>query len=340
MVVVALLASGRYIQFLKQAAGLQLQILFVAIFVVIASSLRNDGPLTSAALQRFPLTPVERTVIRVFSALIPPWSWVVLIFSCGVFWPLSKLGVLPLMGGGALIVASIAASQIPIPLPKLQPRSRQMTLFRKEMRYVLGLPEHLLVLLITLAFCIYLFGGEGLQVDALRAVFGGLSILSVSFPMNAFGLDGGAGLDRYALSPLTGSHIIRTKNAAFATVVAAQRAPILLLALWRFGPVEALAAVMETASLTLLVLAWGNIISVRHPTGPDTEPTLLDGLIGSAAALLPAAATIVILRNGAWAETRMAAMLTLCALLYYGSLAFSGPYFTRRFDRVRALLVG
>ncbi len=73
-----------------------------------------------------------------------------------------------------------------------------MTLFRKEIRYVLSLPEHALILLFTLAFCIYLIGGEGLQADALRAVFGILSVLSVSFPMNAFGMEGGAGLDRYA----------------------------------------------------------------------------------------------------------------------------------------------
>jgi len=88
MAVIALLVSGRYIQFLQHAAGVQLQILFVAVFVVIASSLRNDGPLTAADLQRFPLTAKERTAIRIFSAMVPPWSWIVLIFSMGVFWPL------------------------------------------------------------------------------------------------------------------------------------------------------------------------------------------------------------------------------------------------------------
>ena len=62
--------------------------------------------------------------------------------------------------------------------------------------YVASLSEHALILLITLAFCIYLIGGEGLQADALRAVFGILSILSVSFPMSAFGLDGGGGFRR------------------------------------------------------------------------------------------------------------------------------------------------
>ncbi len=270
LAVIALLAAGRYIKFLRQAEGPQLQILFVAIFFIIASSLRNDGPLTPPRCKDSPLTPMERTSIRVFSALVPPYSWLVMIFSCGVFWPLSKLGPLPVLGGVALIMGGITASQIPIPLPRLQMRSRTMTLFRKEIRYILNLPEHALILLITLAFCIYLIGGEGLQTDALRAVFGILSVLSVSFPMNAFGLDGGAGLDRYALSPVTGSHIIGTKNLAFFSLVAIQRLPILAPgALWRFGADEALWALVEAASLTLLVLAWGNIVSVRQLTGPD-----------------------------------------------------------------------
>ncbi len=340
MGIMALLVAGRYIQFLREAVGAQIQVLFVAVFFVIAASLRNDGPLTADALQRFPLTPFERTAIRVFSALVPPWSWLVLLFSCGIFWPLSKQGPVQVLGGVALLVAAITASQIPVSLPSLRPRSRKMTLFRKEIRYVLGLPEHALVLLISLAFCIYLIGGEGLQADALRAVFGILSVLSVSFPMNAFGLDGGQGLDRYGLSPLSGLRIMGTKNAAFGLVTAVQRAPVLLLALWRFGPAEALWGVLETASLTLLVLAWGNIVSVRHPSPPDVEPTVLDGLIGAAAALLPAAAAIGILRTGESVGWRMAAMTAVCGLLYYGSLRFAGPYFTRQFDRMRGLLVG
>ena len=161
MGMIALLVSGRYIQFLKQAAGTQLQILSVAIFFVLAVSLRNDGPLTAEALQRFPLTNTERTIVSVFSAMVPPWSWIVTIFSLGIFWPLSKLGVVPLLGGIALIAGGIAASQIHVPIPRFQPRSRTMTLLRKEVRYVLSLSEHALILLITLAFCIYLIGGEG-----------------------------------------------------------------------------------------------------------------------------------------------------------------------------------
>jgi hypothetical protein len=340
MAVVALLVSGRYIQFLQHAAGTQIQILFVAVFLVIASSLRNDGPLTSAALQRFPLTTRERIAIRVFSAVVPPFSWLVLIFSMGIFWPLYRLGPLPVLGGIALIASAITASQIPIPVPRIQIRSRTMTLLRKEVRYVLSLPEHALILLITLAFCIYLAGGEGLQADALRAVFGILSFLSISFPMNSFGLDGGNGLDRYALSPVTGTQIVRTKNIAFLVVTAAQRAPILVLALWRFGPAEALWAFFETASLALLVLAWGNVVSVRNPAGPDREPTLIEGFIGAAAALVPAAATIIFLRGQAsLIPIRMTGLLAATAILFYFSLRFAGPYFTRNFDRIRALLV-
>lgn len=132
MGVITLLVSGRYIQFLQHAAGAQIQILFVAVFFVIAGSLRNDGPLTASELQRFPLTPAERIVIRVFSAIVPPWSWIVLIFSLGIFWPLGRLGVVPVLGGIALIVGAVTASQIPIPLPRFQPRSRSMTLFGRR----------------------------------------------------------------------------------------------------------------------------------------------------------------------------------------------------------------
>ncbi len=341
MGMIALLVSGRYIQFLKQAAGTQLQILSVAIFFVLAVSLRNDGPLTAEALQRFPLTNTERTIVSVFSAMVPPWSWIVTIFSLGIFWPLSKLGVVPLLGGIALIAGGIAASQIHVPIPRFQPRSRTMTLLRKEVRYVLSLSEHALILLITLAFCIYLIGGEGLQADALRAVFGILSILSVGFPMSAFGLDGGGGLDRYAISPLRGSAIVQTKNTAFLIVVGAQRLPILALAIWRFGPAEALWALVEAASLALLVLAWGNVVSVMRPTRPDAEPTIVDGVIGAGAALLPCAAAIAILRGDAASiPLKMACMLAAVSVLYYASLRFAGPYFSRHFDRVRALLVG
>jgi hypothetical protein len=70
------------------------------------------------------------------------------------------------------------------------------------------------------------------------------------------------------------------------------------------------------------------------------EPTILDGLVGTAAALIPCAAAIVILRGGVFVAPRMAGMLAICSLFYYGSLRFSGPHFTRHFDRVRALLVG
>ncbi len=92
--------------------------------------------------------------------------------------------------------------------------------------------------------------------------------------------------------------------------------------------------------MALLVLAWGNIVSVRHPSAPDVEPTFVDGLVGMAAALLPCAATIGILRSGSLVGVQMAGMVATCAFLYYASLRFAGPYFSRNFDRVRALLVG
>jgi hypothetical protein len=341
MAIVALLVAGRYIQFLKDAAGVQLQLLAVAVFFVLAASLRNDGPLTAQSLQRFPLTDFERMAVRVFSALVPPWSWILLAYSMGIFWPLSRLGVFPTLGGIGLIVGGVAASQISIPMPQFQAKSKDMTLFGKEMRYSGGVAQNGLSLMITVAFCIYLAGGQGLQADALRAVFGILSLLSVNFPMSLFGLDGAGGMDRYGLSPLSGASIILKKNQAYFAVVAAQRLPILLLAVWRFGPLETLWTALETASLAFLVLAWGNLVSVWHPTRPDEEPNVIDGLVGAGAALLPCAAAIIILRgNAALIPAKMAGLTALTGGLYYMSLRYAGPYFSRNFDRIRTLLVG
>jgi hypothetical protein len=212
-----------------------------------------------------------------------------------------------------------------------------MSLLRKEVRYILHSSEHAFIILISLAFCAYLIGGEGLQVDAFRAVLGILSILSATAPMNTFGLDGAPGLDRYGLFGLTGIRVIGTKNKAYLAVIAAQRTPLFILAAWRLGALQSLYGIIETASLALLTLAWGNVVSVRHPAPPDAEPLILDGILGFSASILPAAVTIVVLRgNLNQAPLRMAGMLLTCGMLYWLSLRFAGPYFLRHFDRIRA----
>jgi hypothetical protein len=337
--IIAVLAAARYVPFLAEVKGNQLWYLLAAAFVAIAVSLRNDGPISAAALQRYPLTGTQRFVIRIVTAIIPPWSWIVLLFSLGIFRPLSK-SVTSMAEGAAVIALALAASRIPLPSVRFRPKSKQMSLSRKEVRYVLNSSEHAFILLISLAFCAYLIGGEGLQVDAFRAVLGILSILSATAPMNTFGPDGSSGLDRYGIFGLTGSKIIGNKNLAYLKVTAVQRAPIIALAAWRLGPAEAAYGVIEATSLVLLTLAWGNIVSVRHPGPPDAEPLILDGILGFIASVLPAAMTIGILRAGTdFAALRMFAMLALCGAFYWLSLRFAGPYFMRHFDRIRSLLI-
>jgi hypothetical protein len=335
----AVLAAGKYIPFLAVVKGVELWYLLAALFLVIALTLRNDGPISAEALQRYPLTGTQRLVIQIATAIIPPWSWIVLLFGLGAFWPLSKsaIGVLE---GIVVITLALAASRIPLPELKLRPKSKQMSLLRKEVRYIAHSPEHAFIVLISLGFCAYLIGGEGIQVDAFRAVLGILSILSVTAPMNMFGLDGAAGLDRYGIFGLSGRSIIGAKNRAYLAVIAVQRAPIFALAAWRLGARETIYGIMEAASLALLTLAWGNVVSVRHPAPMDAEPLILDQLLAFVSSMLPAAATIGILRtNMELAPVSMSGMLAVCGVLYWLSLRFAGPYFTRNFDRIRSLQV-
>ncbi len=341
MAVVALLAAAKYISFLEHASGWPVVYLLTVVFLAIAASLRNDGPLTAQALLRFPLTAIERIAVSIFSALVPPWSWIVMLFAAGIFKPLAKNGVMGIGAGVVVIIGGIGASQIPLPRFQLRPRSRKMTPLRKEIRYILSLPEQIFIGLITLAFCAYLIGGDNLQTDAFWAVMGIMSVLGGSAPLSAFSLDGAGGIDRFGVSPVSGQRIIRTKNLAFLAVIAAQRAPILVLAVWRMGTGAAFYGMLEAAALALLTLAWGNIVSVRHPSPPGAEPMILDGFVGFAASALPAAAAIIIVRGKSGvASLEMAGITAGCTLLWLWSLTYSGHYFTRNFDRIRALIAG
>lgn len=328
-------AAARYIPFLHEVKGVQVWYLLAAVFVAIGFSLRNDGPISAEALLRYPLSKIERLMIQIGTAMVPPWSWIVVAFSLGIFRAVS-----PALGA-LVILLGVAASRIPLPSFQFQPRSKAMSMFRKEIRYILRSSEHIFILLITFAFCAYLIGGENLQVDAYRAVLGILSILSATAPMNSFGLDGSSGLDRYGLFALTGSTIIGGKNLAYLSVIGVQRLPVFILAAWRLGATETAYGVIEAASLALLTLAWGNVVSVRHPGPPDAEPLILDGILGFIASVLPAAVTIGVLRGDpARAPLSMMAMLVACAALYWFSRQFAGSYFMRNFDRIRASLVG
>jgi hypothetical protein len=83
-------------------------------------------------------------------------------------------------------------------------------------------------------------------------------------PLNAFGLDGTA-VDRYRLLPLSGRQILLSKNLAFALVVAAEIVLPVLAGLWQVGVLFTLAAVCAAAGGVLLMMAWGNQVSVRSP---------------------------------------------------------------------------
>ena len=216
--------------------------------------------------------------------------------------------------------------------------STGITLLRKELRYFARLESP--VWLVLAAFAFYLATADAPEPDALRAVLLFTSVFTATAPVNFFGPDGVPGLDRYGLWPLSGWQIVAGKNRAFALLACARWLPILALACWRFGWLEAAYGCVEAASLALGTMAWGNVTSMRHPSsGDESGITLIDSLIGLAASGLPGALTIGILRGPpASAPFAMFGMLAVCAFLYAASVRWAASYYTRRFDTIREWL--
>ncbi len=215
--------------------------------------------------------------------------------------------------------------------------SPRITVLGKEVRYFARMET--VVWLILAAFAFYLATAAAPEADALRAVLMFTSIFTAGSAMNSFGPDGTAGLDRYALWPLTGWQVIATKNRAAMLLACARWSPILILACWRFGWHEAMYGTVEAASLVLATLAWGNVTSVRHPSsGSDAGESLslIDQMIALVASGLPGALTIGILRGpGSVAPAAMFGMLAVCGALYAVSLRWSADYYRRSFDTIR-----
>ncbi|MDQ6677897.1 MAG: hypothetical protein M3Z09_11430, partial [Acidobacteriota bacterium] len=179
--------------------------------------------------------------------------------------------------------------------------ARRMSLFRRELRVLARLTEIRMGWAVAAAFCFYLATAGQPEPDALRVMLGVFSLVTIALGMNNFGLDYTTGLDRFLLWPVRGTQVLLAKNLAFAAVSASAWAPMVLLALWRFGWHEASADFLEAAALLFAVLAWGNIASVRHPaSGMGSKSVIIDQVIGMAAAALPAAFAIGALRRFGW----------------------------------------
>lgn len=161
-------------------------------------------------------------------------------------------------------------------------------------------------------------------------------VMNTNAIMNCLGLNTSAELNRYAILPLRGRDVLLIKNLGLAVIVAAQLTLLILIAVWRSGPVEAAAEVLVAAVLLLSHLAWGNLVSVTAPFkmqfyrfASSGEP--LTAMAGNTIGSAPAVVVLFLLHSeSSWAATAIAGVLLLSLAVYLVSLHYSGRSFERR----------
>jgi hypothetical protein len=160
---------------------------------------------------------------------------------------------------------------------------------------------------------------------------------------NFLGLDRASELNRYLIFPLRGKEIVLSKNLGIVVIVGAQLAPMLLLAVWRLGWLEAGFGLIEATALTISHLAWGKLRSVNNPVkmrfyglssgGGGENP--LYALAGFVFGSLPGAAIIYLTQsNSGSLVIKIAFILLLTAAIYLGSMHYAGGKFERSWQAI------
>jgi hypothetical protein len=208
-------------------------------------------------------------------------------------------------------------------------------LVRKEQHYLRKLldvwPGLLLVLTVSVAS---LFGP--LPPIIRQSIIVIVFVANTNMILNCFGLNTSTELDRYAILPLRGRDVLLVKNLGLTVIVVAQLALLILVAVWRSGPVEAGAEVIMTAVLLLSHLAWGNLVSVIapfkirfHRSASGAEP--LTAMAGSTIGSIPGVMVLVLLRfESLWSAAAIVTVLLLSLAVYLVSLYYSGRIFEHR----------
>ncbi len=218
--------------------------------------------------------------------------------------------------------------------------SRQVTLFRRELRLQAKLTEIRTAWVISAALAVYLVSASHPEPDALRVMLGVLAYFSVGVAMNSFGLDGAPGVDRFLLLPVASREIVLPKNQVFAIAIAGPAILLTVLAAIRFGWREGTADLLEALALCFAALAWGNITSVRRPERSDgAAGNVIDQFVAMAAIGLTTAAAIGALRGaGPAAPAYVFGLVLIFGALYLISLWWSATYFTRNYEQIRAAI--
>lgn len=175
-----------------------------------------------------------------------------------------------------------------------------------------------------------------------------LIVLSeAAVPLNAFGLDRAAGVDRYHVLPIQGRDVILSKNLACFTVVLWQIIPLVAAAALWFGLPIGAAGLSAGVSYVLINASWGNFVSIRVPAARDFYNLDRNDQAGGVLSVLACIATglvLVVASSATWhgrAGLILAAHaggLALCLVIYRRSLPPAGWLFDQSADSMRGML--
>jgi hypothetical protein len=209
----------------------------------------------------------------------------------------------------------------------------------KEQRYFPTMFYTWIGLLIALACSLALFRNAIPPIVFQTAI---LVIFVMDFDLmtNFFGLDRAWELNRYLIFPLSGKEIAFSKNLGIVVIVAAQLAPMLPLACWRFGWVEAGLGLLEATALLLAYLAWGNLRSVNNPYKIDSiqfssRENLVYAFAGLTLGSLPGIAIIYLIQfNSNNLISKIVLIVLLAAAFYFASLRYAGRKIERSWQTI------
>ncbi len=214
-------------------------------------------------------------------------------------------------------------------------------LVAKDFRYFRRLLDTYLGVAAAMLGCLYVIVADvastGIYLSFIVVVF----LCNAALAFNSFGLDNRAGLDRYALLPLSGRAILLSKNLAYLMVLGVQILPMLFVAGWRLGMLPSALGLVEAAALACGYLTWGNWMSVNHPLKmqfyrfANSGAALVDEMGGMIFGSLPGILIIYLLHGHEQrAAGGIALVLLLSAALYFVSVKRFGGRLEQKRERI------
>ena len=229
-------------------------------------------------------------------------------------------------------------------LARLRVPGRLGGLVAKDIRYSWRLLDAYLGLLAAASGCLYLVIAPEPTLDIFLIFLTLLFTPLAPLAFNCFGLDTAAGLDRYALFPLSGRAIMLSKNLAFLSVAGLQAIPLILLAGWQLGALVMVLGLVTFMSLAGASLAWGNWMSLSHPMKmqffrfSSSSASIFDALAGVIFATSPGVLIIYLVNSRYYSALNLALTGLLFGSFYFFSLMRFGRRFAQKRETIAQVL--